>query len=120
MVLAVARLTAQTRVLSQPVARLALVRFRLQHLAGRLVLELIVLAQEVVAEAALVHAATVIPNATFTFDANGIHQRTDAGMRLKALAPVADPGLTVVTDGPNHLQSGGVHSRMLHDAISGL
>lgn len=58
-----ARLAAQARVLAQPVARLALVRLRLQHLARRLVLELVVLAQEPGAEAAPEHAPAVLPHA---------------------------------------------------------
>ena len=41
-------------------------------------------------------------------------------MRLKALPPVTDPGLAMVTDGTDHLQPGGVHSRVLYDTISGL
>lgn len=57
-----ARLAAQARVLPESVARLALVRLRLQHLARRLVLELVVLAQESRAEAAPEHAPAVLPH----------------------------------------------------------
>lgn len=120
MVLAVAGLATQTRVLSELIAGLTLVRLGFQHLARGLVLELVVLAEKVIAKAALVHTAAVIPNTTFAFDTEGIHQRTGAGMRLKALPPVADPSFAMIANGSHHLQAGGVHSRMSDDTISGL
>ena len=61
-VIAVARLASQTRVLAVLVARLALERLRLDDLTGSLVLKLVVFAEEVVAKGALEDATPVIPH----------------------------------------------------------
>lgn len=82
--------------------------------------ELIVLAQEVIAEAALIHTPPVIPYTSLALDANCIHQWAHAGMRLQTLPAVADPRLAVITDGTNHLQPGGKYARMLHHTVARL
>lgn len=117
-IVAVAGLAPQARVLAQLVARLALVRFRLQHLARCLMLELVVLAQEVVAEAALKHPPTVVPHAPLALDAHRVHQRAGAGVRLQTLPTVADPRLAVVADRTDHLQPGREHAGMLHHTVA--
>lgn len=98
-VLAVARLAAQTRVLAVLVARLAFVRLGFEHLARGLVLELVVLAQVAGAERAPEDSASVIPNGSLAFDADGLLERALASVDAETLASVADPGLTVVADG---------------------
>jgi len=84
------------------------------------VLELVVLAQESVAEGALEDAAAVLPDTAFALQADSILQRTRAGVVLEALASVADPGLAEVADGSDHAQSSGVDSGMLHHTVSRL
>lgn len=119
-VLAIARLAAQARVLPHLVARLALVALRLQHLARRLVLELIVLAQERLTEAAPEYPAAVLPDAALAFHAGRLLQRTRARMRLQALAAVAHPRLAMVAHGAHHAHAGGEDARMPDDAVARL
>lgn len=73
-VVAVAGLAAQTRILAQAIARLALEVLRLQNLARRLVLELVIFAEECVAKAAPKHSATVVPHTSLTLHADGVLQ----------------------------------------------
>lgn len=81
-------------------------------------LKLVILAQEIVAETTLVHPTTMVPNGAFTLHADGIHQGACTGVRLKALPAVADPRLAVITDGTDHLQTGGEHSGVLDHAVT--
>lgn len=72
MVITIASLTTQTRILSVAIARLAFVVLGLQHLARCLMLELVVLAQEPGAKRTIENAATVLVHRSFAFDANRI------------------------------------------------
>ena len=105
MILAEADLAPETRVLTVSVATLTLEVLRLDHLTAGLVLELVVLAEELEAEAAGEDPAAVIPDAALTLDALGVPEDTVAGVVLQTLLAVADPGLAVVTDSSNHLRS---------------
>lgn len=120
MILAVTSLASKTGVLSQTVARLTFETFSLEHLAGCLMLKLIILAQETIAERTLKYPSTVIPYASLTFLTYGIHQRTDTGVCGEATSPVANPGLAVITYGSHHSQSRGEDAWMAHHAVSGL
>jgi hypothetical protein len=60
-------------------------------------LELVVFAGVIVAEAALEDAAPVVPDAALALDALGIATGAGAGMALQALPTVAHPGLTTNT-----------------------
>jgi hypothetical protein len=79
-ILTIARLAAETRVLPVPIAALALVRLRLKDLARGLVFKLIVLAEMASAERTLKTASTVVPNASFAFGTNCILKRASATM----------------------------------------
>lgn len=120
MLVAVAGLATETRVLTQAIARETLEVLRLQDLARGLVLKLVVFAEECIAEAAPEHPPSVIPNATFAFHANGVLEWTGARMHLQALAAVTYPGLAKVADGSNHPQAGLEDSSMLNEAVPGL
>lgn len=61
--------------------------------------KLVILTEESLAEATLVHAASMIPNTTFTLQAHCVLQGTCAGVRLQTLAPVTYPRLTEIADG---------------------
>lgn len=65
-------------------------------------LELVVLAQETIAERALKYAPTMLPNATFAFQAHSVLQRASAGVGCQTLATMADPGFAKVADRSNH------------------
>lgn len=83
-------------------------------------LELIVLAQESVAEGALEDAPTVLPDTAFALQAGRILQRTRAGVVLETLASVANPSLAEVADGAHHSEARGVDARMFDHAVAGL
>lgn len=80
MILTVACLAPETGVLSQTITGLTFEILRLQYLARRLMLKLIVLAQEAVAERALEYPPAVIPDASLALLTNGVRQRADAGV----------------------------------------
>ena len=65
-------------------------------------LELIVFAEEVFAEAALEDAAAKIPDSALAFGADHVHQRTRASVSLQTLPTVADEGLAKVADRTHH------------------
>lgn len=118
MILAVACLAPETRVLSQTIAGLALEIFSFQNLAGRLMLELIVLAQETITEGTLEYSAAVIPDSSLAFLTKSIHQRTDTSVRRQATSSVTHPGFAMIAYGSHHSQSRGKHTGMTHHAIS--
>lgn len=120
MILTVACLAPETGVLSQTITGLTFEILRLQYLARRLMLKLIVLAQEAVAERALEYPPAMIPDASLALLTNGIRQRADAGVRGQATSPVAHPGLAVVAYGPHHSQPRGEDPGMPHHAVARL
>ena len=67
-------------------------------------LELVVLAEELEAEAADEDPAPVVPHSPLTLDTLGVPEDAAAGVALQTLLAVADPGLAVVTDSSNHLR----------------
>jgi len=84
-------------------------------------LKLIVLAQETIAKGALEDTSTMLPDTAFTLQANGILQRTGAGVRGKTLAAVAHPCLAEVANGANHSwKSSGIHARMFDHTVASL
>ena len=104
MILAEADLAPETRVLTVSVATLTLEVLSLDHLTAGLVLELVVLAQELKAEAAGEHPSSKVPNSTITLDTLRVSERTGAGVGLETFPPVTNPGLAKVTNGSNHLK----------------
>ena len=66
-------------------------------------LELVVLAEELEAEAAGEAAATVFPDSPLALDTLGVPEDTAAGVAVEALLAVTNPGLAVVTDSSDHL-----------------
>ena len=120
MILAEADLTPEARVLTVPVATQALQVLLLHDLTAGLVLELVILTQELKAEAAGKAPAPVFPDTPLTLDTLGILESAGTGVALEALPAVAHPGLAEVTDGPHHLHPNGVGAGMLDDAVSAL
>jgi len=104
--------------LSQLVARAALEGLRLEDLTFGLMFELIVFAQELRAEGADEETTTLIFDTTRALQALSVRQHTCARMRTQALLPVADPRLAEITNGTDHLHSGGVHTGVLDDTVS--
>ena len=103
MILTEADLAPETSVLAVSVAALALEVLRLHHLAAGLVLELVVLAEELEAEAAGEDTTAVFPDSPLTLDTLGVPEGTVAGVVLQALLAMANPGLAEVTDSTHHL-----------------
>lgn len=81
------------------IATITFETFCFQYLARRLMLKLIILAQVAITERALEYPSSVIPNASLAFVTNGIHQRTDTGMRGETTSSVAYPGFAVIAYG---------------------
>ena len=103
MIFAEADLAPETRVLTVSVATLTLEVLSLDHLTAGLVLELVVLAEELEAEAAGEDTTAVFPDSSLTLDTLGVPEGTVAGVVLQALLAVANPGLAEVTDSTHHL-----------------
>lgn len=120
MLIAVAHFAAQARILSQLIARLALVVLRFEHLTAGLVLKLVILAQERQAEAALEDAATVRPDISLALNAHGILEGTRTSVRLQAFSSVANPRLAKVTNSADHTEAGDKGAGMLDDTIAAL
>lgn len=76
-----------------------------QDLATGLVLKLVILTKEAIAERALENAASVLPHVALTFYARGILEWTSTGMRSQALPAMAHPCFTEVTYSTNHAKS---------------
>jgi len=119
MVVAKANLALQTAPLSEFVATATLVVFGVEDLAGSLVFELIVFAQESHAKRAFENSAAVVPDASLTFDTNGVDQGTRATMLRNALTSVADERFTMVTNTTGQLDSGDIGLTMFHKATAG-
>jgi len=100
------------------VAGSAFVRIRIQYLTRCLVLELVVLAEEVFAEAALEHSAAKVPDASLAFRAHHVRQRTRARVSLQALPPVTNKRLAKVADRTHHAQPSDESGWMFDDAVS--
>jgi len=81
-ILTEADFTTETGVLAVTVARQALKILSLDHLAAGLVLELVILTQELKAEAARESPTSIIPDASLTLDAFCVSQGAVAGMGL--------------------------------------
>jgi len=81
-------------------------------------LELIVFAEEVFAEAALEDAAAKIPDAALAFGADHVRQRTRASVSLQTLPTVANERLAKVADRTHHTHACDEGGGMLDDAIS--
>lgn len=118
MILTVTILAAQTRILTDAIARLTFVILGLEHLARCLMLELIVLAQKSLAKATLEYASAVLVNTAFAFHTGGVRQRTSARMRLQTLSPVANPSFTKVANGTDHSEASCKNARMPDNAIA--
>lgn len=106
--------------MAKPVTRHTLQRLSLQDLTAGLVLKLVVLAQEIVAEGALEDAATVFPDVALALDARGVLQWTRASVGRQALPSMAHPGLAVVADGTHHAESSGELPWVLDNTVAGL
>jgi len=119
-ILAEADLAPEAGVLAVPVATQALQVLLLHDLTAGLVLELVILTQNLEAEAAVEAPAPVFPDTPLTLDTLGILESAGTGVALEALPAVAHPGLAEVTDGPHHLHPNGVGADMLDDAVSTL
>ena len=91
MILTEADLAPETSVLAVSVAALALEVLRLHHLAAGLVLELVVLAEELEAEAAGEDTTAVFPDSSLTLDTLGVPEDTAAGVALQTLLAVTHP-----------------------------
>jgi len=104
-------------VLTQPVARYALVIFSVQLLARCLVLELVVFAEELVAEGALVNPPSVRPNVPLALNAHGVQQGALASVHLQALSPVAHPSLAYVAYRAHHPHSSCMLIWMFYNTI---
>lgn len=120
MILTEADLAAEAGVLAVSVAGLALQVLTLHHLAARLVLELIILAQELEAEAAGEDPSSMLPDSPLTLDTLRVSEDAATGVALQALLTVTHPGLAEITDSSHHLQSSGVVARVPDDTVSGL
>lgn len=83
-------------------------------------LELIILAEEAIAVAALENASTMLPHTPFTFKAHCVLQRAGACMGLQAFATVADPRLAEVANGTDHSKSSSENPRMFDYTVAGL
>ena len=70
-----------------------------------LVLELVVFAEELVAEWALVNSPSVRPNVPLALNAHGVQQGALASVHLQALSPVAHPSLAYVAYRAHHPHS---------------
>jgi len=108
MLLTEADLTAQTGVLAEPVAALALQVLLLDHLAGGLVLKLIVLTERLGAEAAGEATAPMVPHASLTLNTLGISEGASTCVFAQALLAMAHPGLTEITNSSDHGHARGV------------
>lgn len=73
--------------------------FCFQYLAGCLMFKLIIFAQETITKWTFKYPSAMIPNTSFAFLTNGIHQRTDAGVTGEATSSVAYPGFAVIAYG---------------------
>lgn len=80
MVITVASLAPQTRMMTQSVAGYTLESLSLQDLAACLVFKLVVFTEKTVAEGTLKDAAPVFPDIAFTLYARGLLQGTGAGV----------------------------------------
>jgi hypothetical protein len=117
-ILAVAHFATQTRILAGLVARQALVRLRVQHLARRLMFKLVVFAQKRIAEATLENPTAMVPYTTLALDTDSVLQWTTAGMRLQTFSAVTHPRLAKVTNSANHLHAYGEHTNMFDDTVA--
>ena len=111
---------SQTGELSVLVTRYAFEVLRLHLLTGRLMLELVVFANEGRAEGTLEHSASVTPHVPIALYTNGIDQRTHTSVSLQTLSGVADEALTEVTNGSDHLHPCGEGAHMLHHTVPSL
>jgi len=82
------------------VATLALQILLLNHLAGRLVLKLVILTERFEAEAAGEAPAPMIPDTSLALYAVRLAQHTRTGMLSQALSAVTDPCLAEITMAP--------------------
>jgi len=81
-------------------------------------LELVVFAQEILAEAALENAASEIPDSALALGANHVRQRTRARVSLKTLPTVTNKRLAEVTNGAYHTHACDKGGGMFDYAIS--
>jgi len=94
------------------------VRIRIQYLTRCLVLELVVLAKEVFAEAAFEHSTAKVPDASLAFGTHHVRQGTSARVSLQALPPVTNERLAKVADRTHHAQSSDEGGWMFDNAVS--
>lgn len=81
-------------------------------------LELIVLAQETVAERTFEDPATMIPDSSFTLHTDCVLKWAYTGMRLYTFATVTNKCLAMITNSTNHCQPCREITRMSDQAIS--
>lgn len=118
MVLAETYFTSEAAVLPVAVAALALQVLSFNDLTTGLVFELIILAQSIQTKTALEDPSAMIPNTALTLDTLCVPATARARVRLQALAPVAHPSFTKITDSSDHLHPSSVLACMLDDAVS--
>jgi len=100
------------------VATLALQILLLNHLAGRLVLKLVILTERFEAEAAGEAPAPMIPDTSLALYAVRLAQHTRTGMLSQALSAVTDPRLAEITNGPHHCHSSCIATYMFYTAVT--
>lgn len=100
------------------VATLALQILLLNHLAGRLVLKLVILTERLEAEAAGEAPAPVIPHTSLALNAVGLAEHTRARMLSQTLSAVTDPRLTEITNGSHHCHSSCIATYMFYTAVT--
>lgn len=117
MVFAEANLAAEAGVLAMSVAALTFQVLLLDHLTRGLVLELVILTKWFEAEAAGEAAPSVVPDPPLTLYTLRLPKHTGTSMLVKALFPMANPGLTEITDRPHHRHTSCVGASVLDDAV---
>jgi hypothetical protein len=83
-------------------------------------LELIVLAQEAIAEGTFEEAAAMVPHTSFAFNTDGVLKGTGTGVGLQTLAAVADPRFAEIANSTHHPCPSSVNSWVLYNTISSL
>lgn len=80
--------------------------------------KLVIFTEKTATEAALKHPPAMFPDTSFTFKADCIYQGTATCMGSQALAPMAHPCLTKVTNCTHHAQACSVDTGMPDDTVS--
>lgn len=81
-------------------------------------LKLVVFTQEAHAKRAFKYSTSMLPYATFAFNAVCLLKRTSTSMRLQTLFSVANPCFAKVTNCTDHTESRGKYASMSYDTIA--